>query len=219
MLENGYEIIDKYDMEIPLDVLAEELSQFDLEACKGGIRNIDKKSASVFSFCNSSSILDFVSNYLSAQPKLVRAIYFNKTPSNNWLVSWHQDRTVAVSHKFESDEWGPWTIKDGVHHVQPPLSVLEKMVTLRIHIDPSSPENGCLKLVPNSHKLGILTQEQITNITSAEEHVECSVESGAVLIMRPHLLHSSSKAAKPNNRRVLHLEYSSYDLPNGIRWA
>jgi len=45
--------------------------------------------------------------------------------------------------------------------------------------------------------------------------VPCTVNKGGALLMRPLLLHSST-AANPRHRRVLHLEYSSIDLPGGL---
>jgi len=31
----------------------------------------------------------------------VKAILFDKTPSMNWYVTWHQDLTIAVKEKIE----------------------------------------------------------------------------------------------------------------------
>ena len=164
-------------------------------------------------------IISKAKSYLSESVGLVRAILFNKTPENNWLVTWHQDRTVAVSDKFDKHEWGPWSIKDEIHHVQPPIEVLAQMVTFRIHLDDTSLENGCLKVLPNSHRLGILDAGAIQAYAQSHEAVVCEAPAGSALAMRPHLLHSSSKAVSPCQRRVLHLEYSSYKLPNGVSWA
>ena len=186
---------------------------------RGGIRNIEKKSARVLEYATSSSMLNTAEQYLSGAPKLVRAIYFNKTPSNNWLVTWHQDKTVSVSEKFEKKGWSTWSVKDHMHHVQPPLFVLDEMVTFRVHLDASTLETGCLKVIPNSHTLGILGQENIDEFVDDAEVFLCSAPRGSALVMRPHILHSSSKATSPSHRRVLHLEYSSYSLPQGVTWA
>ncbi|ABC28723.1 conserved hypothetical protein [Hahella chejuensis KCTC 2396] len=37
--------------------------------------------------------------------------------------------------------------------------------------------------------------------------------------MKPHLLHASSKGTTPNQRRILHVEFSDYPLPAGAQWA
>ncbi len=127
--------------------------------------------------------------YVRGTPTLVRAILFNKTFNNNWLVTWHQDKTVTVSTKFECDGWEPWSIKDNIHYVQPPIEVLNYMVTLRIHLDDTDENNGCLKVIPKSHMFGILPQDKIFEHTKKHEQVSCIGKRGSVLVMRPHILH------------------------------
>lgn len=185
----------------------------------GGIRNADKKFSSVCDLANSKKLYAHAEAYLSGAPSLVRAILFNKATDNNWLVAWHQDKTVAVSGEFEMNKWGPWSVKDGVHHVQPPVDVLDQMVTFRIHLDDTSQENGCLRVLPGSQKLGLLEQEAVREYVQNHEPVICEAPAGSALIMRPHILHSSGKASRPSQRRVLHLEYSSFKLPSGVTWA
>ncbi|MDO3386315.1 phytanoyl-CoA dioxygenase family protein [Gilvimarinus sp. SDUM040013] len=185
----------------------------------GGIRTAERKLESVRALVASAPLLQCVSQYLAGKPKFVRAIVFDKTPEKNWLVAWHQDKTVAVTQRFECEGWGPWSVKDGVHHVQPPIAVLEQMVSLRIHLDDATVANGCLKVIPNSHCEGLLPQRKIDEIARASEAKFIEAPKGSTLIMRPHLLHASSKAKSPDRRRVLHLEFCSYLLPPGIHWA
>ena len=115
--------------------------------------------------------------------------------------------------------WKAWSIKDGIHHVQPPLEVLNNMVTFRIHLDDTNEENGCLKIIPHSHKLGILTQEEINTIIKQKGLYTCNVNAGDALIMFPHLLHSSSKSKSYSHRRIVHIEFSSYQLPCELTWG
>ena len=50
--------------------------------------------------------------------------------------------------------------------------------------------------------------------------VECLVESGGVLAMRPLLVHASSKSTGDAPRRVLHIEYAaSPTLGDGLELA
>lgn len=93
--------------------------------------------------------------------------------------------------------------------MQPPLEVLNQMLTLRIHIDPADDQNGCLQVMPSSHKLGVLKHSEINEHVDKNRVVNCIAKKGDTLIMRPLLLHSSSKALNPSHRRTLHLEYSS----------
>ena len=218
-LENGYELIDEFLSHDQLVFINRELSSVNFPSKAGGIRNAEKKFSAIRSLANSEKLHSQAKKYLSGDVNLVRAILFNKTRESNWLVTWHQDRTIAVSERFEKNKWGPWSIKDGVQSVQPPVEVLNQMVTFRIHLDDASQENGCLKIIPKSHEQGVLDHEAIQEYIQSRCPVICEASAGSALVMRPHLLHSSSKASDPSQRRVLHLEYSSFKLPPGVAWA
>jgi len=149
----------------------------------------------------------------------VRSILFDKTPEENWPVAWHQDTTIAVADWREVPGYGPWSIKDGVVHVQPPESLLARMTTLRVHLDDTPPENGALRVVPGSHRHGRLSSTDIQRFRDQAE-VVCACAAGDVLIMRPLILHASSRAVEPARRRVLHFEYAPADaLEPCLRWA
>lgn len=215
----GFEILEDLVAPDVVQSLLAELMQLKLEPLRGGIRRIEQRVPQVAALANSSSLISVARKYLSGQPELVRAIYFDKSPDNNWLVTWHQDRTVAVSNQFEADGWGPWSIKSGAWHVQPPIDVLKEMVTIRIHLDDATVSNGCLNIISGSHTLGILTVEEVQVKVHQEQAVYCEVPAGGVVIMRPHILHSSGKSVSSIPRRILHFEYSSYKLPEGITWS
>jgi len=218
-LEYGYEIITEFLSRDQLISINREMDSVEFSAKAGGIRNAEKKYSSIHDLANSEQLHIQANKYLPGASNLVRAILFNKTTENNWLVTWHQDRTIAVSERFEKSLWGPWSVKDGVLHVQPPVGVLNQMVTFRIHLDDTSQENGCLKILPKSQKLGILDHASIQDYVRNHNSVICEAPAGSALVMRPHILHSSSKASNPSQRRVLHLEYSSFKLTSGVAWA
>jgi ectoine hydroxylase-related dioxygenase (phytanoyl-CoA dioxygenase family) len=92
------------------------------------------------------------------------------------------------------------------------------MVTFRIHLDDTNADNGCLNVIPNRHTSGVLTQLEINILVKSAIFVECEANAGDMLIMRPLILHASSKAKNPNHRRIIHMEFSSYELPEGIDW-
>ena len=219
VLENGFELINDLLSEEEVQYFRKEYSFVNFPSKVGGIRNAEKKFSSIGALALSERLLCKVGCYLNGTPKLVRAILFNKTEESNWLVTWHQDKTVAVSKRFEQSGWGPWSVKDNTDHVQPPLSVLNQMVSIRIHLDDASIDNGCLKIFPKSHDLGLLEQSEIQQYVIDNSPVSCEAKAGSALVMRPHILHSSSKAVNPSQRRVIHLEYSNYELPQGVTWA
>lgn len=216
---NGFEFHKNFVKRSIVDDVIEELEKFAKTMPKTGVRNADKKLAQISQLVYSDYFISQAQTYFMGTPKVVRVIVFDKTPNSNWLVSWHQDKTVAVSNNVAIDGWGPWTIKDQVHHVQPELTVLKNMVTFRLHLDDSDQQNGCLKVIPGSHNLGIIKQTALAELSKQAEPVFCQLKAGDLMVMRPLLVHSSSKASKPKHRRVIHIEYSDYPLPKGLSWA
>jgi ectoine hydroxylase-related dioxygenase (phytanoyl-CoA dioxygenase family) len=149
----------------------------------------------------------------------VRSIFFDKTPDANWLVPWHQDLSIATKQQTDLPGYGPWSKKDGIPHVQPPIDVLESMVTIRLHLDNADESNGALRVIPGSHRLGRLDAAKVAEIRLRQPEVTCCVRTGDAMIMRPLLLHASSEARTPVHRRVIHLEYASVQLPRPLEWA
>jgi len=217
--ENGFEIHSSFISNDSINEVIAEIEALEPDYPKYGIRNAEKKLASIKKLVESSLLREKANSYLSGSPEVVRVIVFDKTPDKNWLVTWHQDKTISVNDKIDFSGWGPWTLKDGINHVQPSLEVLENMVTFRIHLDDANESNGCLKVIPNSHKLGVLNQATLARVVLKEKVYMCNVKSGDLLVMRPHLLHSSSKGIAPRHRRIIHVEYSDYKLPLGLTWA
>ena len=217
--ELGFEMIESVLTLETVQTLLAELTKLTVKPLSGGIRRIEQQVEQVATLATSVEMLAIAGRYLSSQPKLVRAIYFDKSPMNNWLVSWHQDRTVSVSERFEAEGWKLWTLKAGAWHIQPPLDVLERMVTIRLHLDDAKIANGCLKIMPCSHKLGILPTGAVLEHIVQEQVVYCEVLAGDAVVMRPHILHASEKSSESLPRRILHFEYSDYQLPTGISWS
>jgi ectoine hydroxylase-related dioxygenase (phytanoyl-CoA dioxygenase family) len=149
-----------------------------------------------------------------------RATLFEKSAQSNWLVVWHQDTALPLQSRFEAPAWGPWSEKTGINYAHAPGWALARIAALRVHLDASNAENGPLRVLPGSHNAGLLTDAEVFAHAAAHEHRECRVGRGGVLLMRPLLIHSSSKAIGPEPRRVLHLEYAdSLDLAPDIRLA
>jgi ectoine hydroxylase-related dioxygenase (phytanoyl-CoA dioxygenase family) len=168
----------------------------------------------------SDALSNLVTPIVGADARAVRGIFFDKTAGANWPVPWHQDLSLAVSEKRDIDGWGAWSLKNGVHHVQPPADVLAHMLTVRLHLDDCGPDNGPLKVRPGTHMMGRLTREAIDNTRGTIAEETCCVKKGAAVVMRPLLLHASSAATNPSHRRVIHLEYAPSNLlAHGMDWA
>jgi predicted DNA-binding transcriptional regulator YafY len=149
---------------------------------------------------------------------LSKAIYFDKPARSNWFVSWHQDVPINVDAKIPTYGFSGWTRKQDVISVRPPEEILKKTYTIRIHLDKTDEENGALYVITKSHN-NILDADQIRKFTEENNHECCSVPQGAVHFMKPLTLHSSKKSISRRPRRVIHLEFTSAELPGDLKWA
>jgi hypothetical protein len=180
------------------------------------VRNLLDRVPELRKLAETGPILADVEGVLGEGARCVRAILFDKTPQANWKVAFHQDRSIAVRSRVEVPGFGPWSVKAGVPHVQPPCWVLEAMLTARIHLDNCGPDNGPLRVSPGSHRLGIIDDVHIDRLRANSRSVVA--RAGDVLYMRPLLLHASSSAEIPSHRRVIHLEFANTLLPAGLEW-
>ena len=221
--KDGFQILESFVEHDECDLLSVELTplfeqqQKEKKSKIGGVRNLLHTNLRVAKFANSARMFSALKKFVGSSVFPVRAIFFDKNPETNWLVPWHQDLAIAVTEQIETPGFNGWSIKDGVHHVHPPREILEGLVTVRLHLDDCDSSNGALKVIPNSHSHGKMTAGEITEWSQRSAFI-CEVPKGGALLMRPLLLHSSSPAKNPFHRRVLHIEYASQELPNGLKW-
>ena len=209
--ERGYALVHNAVARAVLDNVESKV-----DCQHAGQRNLLSVTA-IRELASSKLIHELVDPVLGPNTFAVRSILFNKQPGANWKVVWHQDCVVAVRQKRTVSGWGPWSVKEGVHHVRPPAELLARMVSLRIHLDDCGALNGPLRVLPGSHRHKILSDEQRLRWPK-ENAVTCVADRGDAILMRPLLLHASSAAAVPTNRRVIHIEFAAEDLPDGMEW-
>lgn len=166
----------------------------------------------------SARLLDLARPHLSAKPRPVQALYLDKSAELNWSVNWHQDLTVPVKTHSTVPGFSVWSVKDGVPHVQPPVEFLEQMITIRLHLDDCDQTNGALRVLPGSHRHGRLSAERIRQLREECPEFLCRVPAGGALVMRPLLLHGSSRSKSDRHRRVLHIDYAGFELPQPLAW-
>jgi hypothetical protein len=103
-----------------------------------------------------------------------RAMFMNKPANQGTILPWHQDA---------------WTYLDR----QPEITVWTA-------IDPATIANGCVQVIPGSHKLGrvnpshgsgYLTQEQTDRFCPENEIVYLELKPGEVVLLHNWLLHRS----------------------------
>jgi len=148
----------------------------------------------------------------------VRAILFDKSAAANWALGWHQDRTIAVRARREVPGFGPWSIKAGMPHVEPPFALIESMRTIRVHLDPVPADNAPLLIAPGSHRLGRIAEPALVDIVERCGSVACLAEAGDVWIYATAIVHASAAAAPGTRRRVLQVDFSADTLPAGLDW-
>lgn len=183
-----------------------------------GVRNLSTLVPETTDLVRETAIRNLVEPVLGSGAFAVRGVYFDKPPDANWYVPWHQDLTIAVEKRVEYAGYGPWSVKAGVDHVQPPASVLNRMLTVRVHLDRADVSNGALRVLPGSHRCGRISTEAIAAWRANATEVCCTAESGDALVMRPLLLRASSPSVVPNHRRVIHIDFSASELPSSITW-
>jgi ectoine hydroxylase-related dioxygenase (phytanoyl-CoA dioxygenase family) len=197
----------------------EPLDSVLLAAGRGGLRDAARESKAILSLVSHPAIRQLVETVLGRGAFCTRSVLFDKHPAANWKVPWHQDLSIAVREKESTPGYGPWSIKNGVPHVQAPASVLEQMVTVRVHLDDCGESNGPMRIVIGSHRLGRLAAHDSLRIGAARDWTTCVVRRGGCLLMRPLAVHASSAATSPARRRVVHLDYASRDLDGRLEWA
>jgi ectoine hydroxylase-related dioxygenase (phytanoyl-CoA dioxygenase family) len=176
--------------------------------------------ATVRELASDQRLVEMASAGLGGAAVPFRATLFEKSGRSNWLVVWHQDTALPLAARFDSPEWGPWSEKAGVLYAHAPAWALTRVLALRVHLDDSGVDNGPLRCIPGSHRLGVLSDEEVFRVAREQASQTCLVPRGGVLAMRPLVIHASSKSTSDAPRRVLHIEYAdALDLAPGIRLA
>lgn len=189
------------------DALLDATASFPLRRSRAGARHLLAHPA-IAALASDSRLLVISREHLGRRAIPFRATLFEKSTATNWLIPWHQDTALPLAAPFEAAGWGPWSVKAGTHYAHAPASALERVIALRVHLDACTSGNGPLRVIPHSHRNGVLTDEEVLEYVAGHDAVESHAPRGGVIAMRPLLIHSSSKAQKSGPRRVLHIEYA-----------
>jgi ectoine hydroxylase-related dioxygenase (phytanoyl-CoA dioxygenase family) len=191
-------------------VLISSLECARLHRSRAGIRHM-LGNPIVAELASDQRLLGIAQQVLGEDAFPFRATLFDKSPDSNWLITWHQDTALPLREKHEASGWGPWSVKEGITYAHAPASSLEKIVALRLHLDDSTNENGPLRIIPCSHRQGVLSDAEVEAIAAHTVPVNCLVSKGGIIVMRPLAIHASSKSQSATARRVLHIEYATSD--------
>jgi ectoine hydroxylase-related dioxygenase (phytanoyl-CoA dioxygenase family) len=217
--DSGYGIVPGCLSNRECDEVAGILSDGTVSRSRAGARHL-MVNPTVSELANDDRLIQLAGEWLGHMAIPFRATLFEKSARTNWLIPWHQDTALPLAEKFSLDGWGPWSEKAGAVYAHAPAWALSRVVALRVHLDASTADNGPLRVVPGSHIAGVLSDEQVMEFVSKNGCVECCAPQGGVIVMRPLIIHSSSKVRSAKSRRVLHIEYAdSLDLADQVRLA
>lgn len=183
------------------------------------MRHLLKEVPEVCQIAESATILNMVREILGPTAFPVRAVLLDNDPDAAWYLNWHQDLHIGVKKRLDAPGFSAWSVKNGILHVQPPVEYLSRMLTVRIHLDDCLAQDGALEVIPSSHYTGVLSKKRIDDMDARGSYQVCAARSGDVLLMRPLLVHRSSTARDEGRRRIVHIEYTSRMLPDGLEWV
>lgn len=120
----------------------------------------------------------------------MRAMFMNKPANRGTFLPWHQDRW----RQFDRDP----------------------LLTAWTALDPATVENGCVQIIPGSHKRGLinpdhpsgfLTEAQAAEHAPAREVRYLELKPGEVALLHNHLLHASDVNRSGQSRRAFSVCY------------
>lgn len=132
---------------------------------------------------------DITSKLISEEVSVFRSMFMNKPAEHGTLLNWHQDGTGS---------WG--------------LSI-PPVVTIWTALDATSVANGCLQIIPGSHKSMINTNhdqlhpEQIPVHAPEKKRLHLELEQGEVVLLHNWTLHRSEPNTTNRPRRAFSVCY------------
>lgn len=138
-------------------------------------------------------LLDIASLFIGPDIALFASHYISKPPFSGQPVLWHQDGSL-------------W-----------PLDPVE-VVTLWLAVDHSTPRNGCVRVVPGSHKTDfreLIYTNEVPNVLGVEIDVDVEESAavdmvlapGDVEVHHPNIVHGSNANTSPDRRCGLTIRY------------
>lgn len=120
--------------------------------------------------------------------KCMRAMFMNKPARRGTVLPWHQDRWTGL--------------------------VPDPLVTIWTALDPSNIDNGCMRIIPASHRKllnpdnlsGFLSKEQLATLDESPA-IHLELAAGESVLLHNWLLHSSDVNDSPQSRRAYSVCY------------
>lgn len=145
--------------------------------------------------------------YIDPNAFLVKAVFFNQAPTEESYQNWHQIKDLSLIAK-----------ESNISTKTIPDEIVGRVFCIRIHLDDIKANNGEQFVLPGSHNKRF-TKEEINLLSNNSHPYAPDLYSGSALVMNALLLTSFSMFPTPKRRRVVHLEFTSSQLPEGLEWA
>lgn len=201
------------------DAFAEDSQSVRARSSRGHVyaaRNLIGSIPEVCTVWQAEPMITLLKEVLGRDFGLVRALFFDKPPERTWTLPWHKDTSISVrDNSIPSRAFSRPTTKADVPHVIACDRILHQMLTIRIHLDEVTDENGPLRVIPGSHTGNDSDGEGV------DKAVTIHASAGDILVMRPLLSHASGNSVEgtTRHRRILHLEFAATErLPDGYEW-
>lgn len=205
----GFAILPALFSHEDLDRLLREIGESKPRRSRAGIWHA-RSMPPVAAVAREPQMVELAREVLGSEAFPFRATLFDKSPTANWLVVWHQDAALPLHERIELPGGGPWSVKEGIDYAHAPASALSQVLALRVSCDDSTGENGPYEsYLARTHTLGVLSDDAIHDLASQIAPLDCIVLEGGVVAMRPLIVHASSKSQTEIPRRVLHIEYAA----------
>ncbi len=223
--ENGYLIIEDFLKKPEIDGLlnaldrvveekARDLSKdkgdFNLEKTSGGfsgdvvapgllrkIQSIVDYSPEFAGLCESDKMLNAVEDLIGSTIYYHSSKLMFKPAKHGGIKPWHQDYAYWASTKPEQ-------------------------ITCWLALDDATPENGCMQLVPGSHKYGLVKHGQeelqidLKNVPTEKIKV-APMKAGSILLFHVLTLHHSGPNRSDKSRRAFIVDYDPNKRPENSK--
>jgi ectoine hydroxylase len=159
----------------------------------------------------------FSDDYLGMLPRLARLIDGSEALLGKPVYHWHSKLSMKSPHSEGRWDWHqdyPYWYDEGC--------LSPDMLTCMIAVDPATRANGCVNLVPGSHRYGRIDHVRICSASGCDPKrlesilrkspaVPVEMEPGDACFFHSNTLHASSGNSTDFPRTLLHCTYNSID--------
>src|SRR6266850_1459823 len=169
---HGFAIVERVFETAEIDSVSTCLTHASLSRSRAGARHAMQNPA-VASLARDARLMRIATCVLGPSVVPFRATLFDKLPTANWLVVWHQDTALPLRKRQDASGWGPWSVKGGIVYAHAPSAALDHVLALRIHLDDSTARNGPLRVLPGTHRRGVLMDEAVQELARKLQPFDC----------------------------------------------